>query len=111
MNNKRYPGSPELSLRGNGHRVTVAYPPQNYYLIDKLNKTLEDMLSVYTGVEQNNWDQVLPYVNLDFNTAKQESTGDTSFFLVHAREAKTYMDTVLPYLPDEISDNYMLKNL
>ncbi|UYV67636.1 hypothetical protein LAZ67_5001414 [Cordylochernes scorpioides] len=27
-------------LCANGHRVTLAYPPQTYYLIDKLNKTL-----------------------------------------------------------------------
>ncbi|UYV74943.1 hypothetical protein LAZ67_12001873 [Cordylochernes scorpioides] len=36
-----------------------------------------------------------------------EATGYTPFFLVHAREAKTYIDAVLPYLPDEISDDYV----
>ncbi|UYV67229.1 hypothetical protein LAZ67_4004437 [Cordylochernes scorpioides] len=58
------------------------------------------------GVEQKDWDQVLPYVTFAYNTAKQEATGYTPFFLVHAREAETYIDAVLPYLPDEISDDY-----
>ncbi|UYV84801.1 hypothetical protein LAZ67_X003569 [Cordylochernes scorpioides] len=30
-----------------------------------------------------------------------------SVFIVHAREAETYIDAVLPYLPDEISDDYV----
>ncbi|UYV67226.1 K02A2.6-like [Cordylochernes scorpioides] len=59
------------------------------------------------GVEQKDWDQVLPYVTFAYNTAKQEATGYTPFFLVHAREAETYIDAVLPYLPDEISDDYV----
>ncbi|UYV67564.1 hypothetical protein LAZ67_5001228 [Cordylochernes scorpioides] len=76
-------------------------------LTERFNKTLGDMLSMYTGVEQKDWDQVLPYVTFAYNTAKQEATGYTPFFLVHAREAETYIDAVLPYLPDEISDDYV----
>ncbi|UYV75828.1 hypothetical protein LAZ67_13001456 [Cordylochernes scorpioides] len=36
-----------------------------------------------------------------------EATGYTPFFLVHALEAETYIDALLPYLPDEISDDYV----
>ncbi|UYV75684.1 K02A2.6-like, partial [Cordylochernes scorpioides] len=76
-------------------------------LTGRFNKTLGDMLSMYTGAEQKDWDQVLPYVTFAYNTARQEATGYTPFFLVHAREAETYIDAVLPYLPDEISDDYV----
>ncbi|UYV60464.1 PDSS1 [Cordylochernes scorpioides] len=38
--------------------------------------------------------------------AETEATGYTPFFLVHARLAETYIDAVLPYLPDDISDDY-----
>ncbi|UYV82532.1 hypothetical protein LAZ67_21002703, partial [Cordylochernes scorpioides] len=89
------------------HRFTMAYHPQTNGLTERFNKTLADMLSMYTGVEQKDWDQVLPYVTFAYNTAKQEVTGNTPFFLVHAREAETYIDAVLPYLPDEISDDYV----
>ncbi|UYV70499.1 K02A2.6-like [Cordylochernes scorpioides] len=95
------------ALCGIVHRFTTAYHPQTNSLTERFNKTLGDMLSMYTGVEQKDWDQVLPYVTFAYNTAKQEATGYTPFFLVHAREAETYIDAVLPYLPDEISNDYV----
>ncbi|UYV77965.1 K02A2.6-like [Cordylochernes scorpioides] len=95
------------ALCGIVHRFTTAYHPQTNGLTERFNKTLGDMLSMYTGVEQKDWNQVLPYVTFSYNTDKQEATGYTPFFLVHAREAETYIDAVLPYLPDEISDDYV----
>ncbi|UYV80731.1 hypothetical protein LAZ67_19001552, partial [Cordylochernes scorpioides] len=95
------------ALCGIVHRFTTAYHPQTNGLTERFNKTLRDMLSMYTGVDQKDWDQVLPYVTFAYNTAKQEATGYTPFFLVHAREAETYIDAVLPYLPDEISNDYV----
>ncbi|UYV65317.1 K02A2.6-like [Cordylochernes scorpioides] len=95
------------ALCGIVHRFTTAYHPQTNDLTERFNKTLGDMLSTYTGVEQKDWDQVLPYLTFAYNTAKQEVTGYTPFFLVHACEAETYIDAVLPYLPDEISDDYV----
>ncbi|UYV63918.1 K02A2.6-like [Cordylochernes scorpioides] len=96
-----------IALCGIVHIFTTAYHPQTNGLTERFNKTLGDTLSMYTGVEQKDWDQVLPYVTFAYNTAKQEATGYTPFFLVHAREAETYIDAVLPYLPDEISDDYV----
>ncbi|UYV68342.1 K02A2.6-like [Cordylochernes scorpioides] len=87
------------ALCGIVHRFTTAYHPQTNGLTERFNKTLGDMLSMYTGF--------LPYVTFAYNTAKQEATGYTPFFLVHAREAETYIDAVLPYLPDEISNDYV----
>ncbi|UYV76601.1 hypothetical protein LAZ67_14001425, partial [Cordylochernes scorpioides] len=95
------------ALCGIVHRFTTAYHPQTNGLTERFNKTLGDMLSMYTGVEQKDWDQVLPYVTFAYNTAKQKVTGYTPFFLFHAREVETYINAVLPYLPDEISDDYV----
>ncbi|UYV60360.1 K02A2.6-like [Cordylochernes scorpioides] len=95
------------ALCGIVHRFTTAYHPQTNGLTERFNKTLGDMLPMYTGVEQKDWNQVLPYVTFAYNTAKQEATGHTPFFLVHVREAETYIDAVLPYLPDETSDDYV----
>ncbi|UYV81540.1 hypothetical protein LAZ67_20001480 [Cordylochernes scorpioides] len=96
------------ALCGIVHRFTTAYHPLTNGLTKRFDKTLGDMLSMYTGVEQKDWDQVLPYVTFSYNTDKQEASGHTPFFLVHApRKAGTYIVAVLPYLKDEISDDYV----
>ncbi|UYV63051.1 hypothetical protein LAZ67_2002979 [Cordylochernes scorpioides] len=85
------------NLSGISHLKTTAYHPQTNGLTERLNKTLTDMLSMYVDVEQKNWDEVLPFVTFAYNTAKQETTGFSPFFLVHGREAETTLDSLLPY--------------
>ncbi|GFU22926.1 retrovirus-related Pol polyprotein from transposon 17.6 [Trichonephila clavipes] len=83
------------------HRFTTAYHPQTNGLTERFNKTLADMLSMYVDVEQKNWDEILPFVTFAYNTAKQETTGFTPFYLLHGREAETTLDTMLPFCPND----------
>ncbi|GFY78135.1 transposon Ty3-I Gag-Pol polyprotein [Trichonephila inaurata madagascariensis] len=62
------------------------------------------MLSMYIGVEQTNWDEILPLVTFAYNTVKQK-TGYTPFYLLHGREAETTLDTVFSYIADESEDD------
>ncbi|GFV90949.1 transposon Ty3-I Gag-Pol polyprotein [Trichonephila clavipes] len=55
---------------------------------------------MYVDVEQKNWDEILPFVTFAYNTAKQETTGFTPFYLLHGREAETTLDTMLPFCPN-----------
>ncbi|UYV66261.1 hypothetical protein LAZ67_4001049 [Cordylochernes scorpioides] len=66
-------------------------------LTERLNRTIADMLSMYIDLDQKNWDEMLPFITFAYNTARQESTGFTPFFLVHGREAETTLDTIFPY--------------
>ncbi|UYV70710.1 hypothetical protein LAZ67_8000342, partial [Cordylochernes scorpioides] len=86
------------------HRKTTAYHPQTNGLTERLNKTIADMLSMYVDVNQKDWDRNLPFVTFAYNTAKQESTGFTPFFLVHGREAETPLDVLFPRLLPEDDD-------
>lgn len=90
-----------LALSGTAHRKTTAYHPQTNGLTERLNKTLEDMLSMYVDVEHKNWDEILPYVTFAYNTAKQETTRMTPFSLVHGREVRTMLDAMLPHECDD----------
>ncbi|UYV72938.1 hypothetical protein LAZ67_10001233, partial [Cordylochernes scorpioides] len=76
-------------------------------LTERLNKRLTDMLSMYVDVEQKNWDEVLPFVTFAYNTAKQETTGFSPFFLVHGREAETTLDSLLPYHDNDDVGDYV----
>ncbi|GFS77821.1 transposon Tf2-11 polyprotein [Trichonephila clavipes] len=91
------------------HRFTTAYHPQTNGLTERFNKTLADMLSMYVDVEQKNWDEILPFVTFAYNTAKQETTGFTPFYLLYGREAETTLNTMLPFCPNDFDDNNITK--
>ncbi|GFV04477.1 hypothetical protein TNCV_11951 [Trichonephila clavipes] len=98
-----------VDLRNIDHRFTTAYHPQTNGLKECFNKTLADMLSMYVDVEQKNWDEILPFVTFAYNTAKQETTGFTPFYLLHGREAETTLDTMLPFCPNDFDNNNITK--
>ncbi|GFU45564.1 transposon Tf2-6 polyprotein [Trichonephila clavipes] len=56
-----------------------------------------------------NWDEILPFVTFAYNTAKQETTGFTPFYLLHGREAETTLDTMLRFCPNDFDDNNITK--
>ncbi|GBN27531.1 Transposon Ty3-I Gag-Pol polyprotein [Araneus ventricosus] len=89
------------------HKMTTGYHPQTNGLTERFNKTLADMLSMYVGVEQKNWDDILPFVTFAYNTAKQETTGFTPFYLLHGREAETTLDTLFPYSIHDSENEYV----
>ncbi|UYV84620.1 hypothetical protein LAZ67_X002854, partial [Cordylochernes scorpioides] len=95
------------NLSGISHLKTTAYHPQINGLTERINKTLTDMLSMYVDVEQKNWDEVLPFVTFVYNTAKQETTGFSPFFLAHGREAETTLDSLLPYHDNDNVGDYV----
>ncbi|GFY13075.1 retrovirus-related Pol polyprotein from transposon 412 [Trichonephila clavipes] len=64
---------------------------------------------MYVDVEQKNWDEILPFVTFAYNTAKQETTDFTPFYLLHGREAETTLDTMLPFCPNDFDDNNITK--
>ncbi|GFV32781.1 retrovirus-related Pol polyprotein from transposon 412 [Trichonephila clavipes] len=58
---------------------------------------------------EKNWDEILPFVTFAYNTAKQETTGFTPFYLLHGREEETTLDTMLPFCPNDFDDNNITK--
>ncbi|GBL59732.1 Retrovirus-related Pol polyprotein from transposon 412 [Araneus ventricosus] len=89
------------------HRMTTRYHPQTNDITERFIKTLADMLSMYVGVEQKKWDYILPFVTFAYNTAKQETTGFTPFYLLHDREAETTLDTVFPHSIHDSENEYV----
>ncbi|GBN06508.1 Retrovirus-related Pol polyprotein from transposon 412 [Araneus ventricosus] len=89
------------------HLLPTAYQPQMNGLTERFNKTLADMLSMYVDVEQRNWDTILPFVTFAYNSAKQDITGFSPFFLVHGRDIETPLDVILPHHTENHADNYV----
>src|SRR5690348_10446882 len=77
---------------------TTAYHPQTDGLTERCNRTLVEMVSKYVNTQQNDWDEILPYMVFAYNTSRHASTNFTPFFLLHGREAKLPIDQLIPPL-------------
>ena len=77
-------------------RITSSgYHPQTNGLVERFNRTLENMLSIYVHKNQNNWDINLPYVIFAYNTAEQETTRFSPFYLLYGRQPKLPIEEAL----------------
>lgn len=77
--------------------MTTAYHLQTNGLTERLDRTLADMISMCVDVEHKNWDDILPYVTLVYNMARQETTQKVPFSLVYGHDVTTTLDPMLPY--------------
>ncbi|KZS06649.1 Uncharacterized protein APZ42_029823 [Daphnia magna] len=99
------------------HRTTTAYRPQANGLVERLNHTLADMLSMYVSSDHRDWDESLPFVTFAYNTSRHESTGRTPFYLVYGKEAVLPIDSAVNADPNPIPppnrdpSEWMLKRL
>ncbi|UYV81558.1 K02A2.6-like, partial [Cordylochernes scorpioides] len=89
-------------------KTTTAYHPQTNGLTERLNRTIADM---YMDLDQKNWDEMLSFITFAYNTARQESTGFTPFFLIRIHFAYglnevrvfIFLDTFLTTIVESLS--------
>lgn len=81
-----------LQLMGVTSHFTTSFHPSCNGLVERCNKTIADMLSLYVGTDQTDWDVHLPHVIFAYNTAIQDTTKMSPFHLVYGR---------FPILPTE----------
>lgn len=71
---------------------TTIYHPQSDGLCERFNRTLFQMLCACGIESMHEWDTLLPFVVLAYNTAPQCSTNKSPFFLMYGREANFPID-------------------
>ena len=81
---------------------TTLFHPQSNVVIERINKTLQNMLAKCVNEEQSNWSQQLPYVMMAYRSSVHESTGYTPQFLVFGQELSLPLDCMYPN-PQEIT--------
>lgn len=67
---------------------TSPYHPQGDGLIERFNRTLATMLSMYVNTRHNDWDLILLFCMFAYNTSVQDSTKFSPFFLLYGRSPK-----------------------
>ena len=71
---------------------TTAYHPQTDGAVERLNRTLGDMLTSHVYKNPTEWDEHLDYVVAIYNRTPHSSTGETPFFLLKGRDALEPID-------------------
>jgi hypothetical protein len=84
------------------HKTTSGYHPQTNGQVERMNHTLAMMISMYITDDQTNWDEQLPFICFAYNTARQESTGFSPFFLLYGREPNLPVDILLGSHPNPV---------
>lgn len=65
---------------------TTSYHPQPDGMIERLNRTIKDILSKYISVNQTDWDKLIDGIVFAYNSTIHESTGMTPYKMVFSEE-------------------------
>ena len=74
---------------------TTPYRPQSDGLVERYNRTLQQMLASYANEHRNNWDENVPFVLMAYRCTIQESTGCSPNLLMFGHEINTPIDLIL----------------
>ena len=73
-------------LLGTVKTKTTPYHPRSDGLVERFNRTLLAMLAMFVSREHDNWDDLLPFMMLAYNTTAHTTTGFTPYRLVFGEE-------------------------
>lgn len=79
---------------------TTPLHPQSDGMVERLNRTLEDMLAKFVQENQRNWDELLPLLSMAYRSAVHESTGCTPNELMFGREVRLPVDLMFGAPPE-----------
>ena len=81
-------------LLGTVKTKTTPYHPRSDGLVERFNRTLLAMLAMFVSHEHDNWDDLLPFMMLAYNTTVHTSTGFTPYRLVFGEECSLPVNLV-----------------
>ena len=86
---------------GFSHHLTSPYHHQSNGQVERPNRTIEEMLAMYTNNELDDWDQHLDEVTFALNTAINTTVKDSPFFLNFLRDPRLPSEAILRVEPKE----------
>ncbi|CAC5375615.1 unnamed protein product [Mytilus coruscus] len=78
---------------------TCPYRPQSDGLVDRINRTLIQMLSIFVNDNRNDWDDHLPYLLMAYRSTIQDSTGFAPHKLLFGRDMMCPIDIISGFMP------------
>ena len=80
---------------------TAPYRPQSDGLVERFNKTLQQMLSLFVNNRRDDWDDHIPYLLLAYRSSPQQSTQCTPNLLMFGREVRLPLEAIVGTPPRE----------
>ena len=74
---------------------TTSLRPQSDGMIERANRTIEDMLTSFVSENQNDWDEHINLLMLAYRSAQHESTGVSPYEMLFAKQPTLPIDLVL----------------
>lgn len=84
---------------------TTPYRPQSDGLVERANRTIENMLASFVSQNQKDWDEYLPLLMLAYRSAQHEATGVSPCQMMLGRHVSLPADLVLGRAEPENSLN------
>ena len=81
---------------------TTAYHPEGNGQVERFNRVIADTISKYCARNPRDWDTVLPFITIVYNTSVHRTTGVTPFSLTYGEECE-YLIGVFYLKPPEES--------
>ena len=82
-------------LLGVENTQTTSFYPQSDGLVERFNKTLETMLSMFVASNQKDWDQWLPALTCAYHATPQNSTMQSPNLMMFGRELSLPNDLMI----------------
>ena len=89
---------------------TTSFHPQTNAVIERMNRTLLNMLSKCIDQNQSDWSSLLPFDLMAYRSSVHESTGFTPYFLVFGHEMSLPIDLIYQ-LPEHSEPSSLKKQV
>ncbi len=85
---------------------TTPYHPMGDGQVERMNRTLCNMLKSIPENEKNNWKEHLPKLMFAYNSTINKTTGFSPFFLMFGRSSRLPIDSIFPNNDPEGNSSY-----
>ena len=88
-------------LLGVNKTQTTPFRPKSDGFVERFNRTLQQMISLYVNKHQTDWDRIVPLALTAYRATPQDTTGQTPNMLMLGREITLPVDLIAGMLPGE----------
>ena len=74
---------------------TTPYRPQGNSVSERVHATMHTMLAMHSSLDCDNWADLLPMVQMAYNTSFNTTMHETPYFLMFGRQARLPVDVIL----------------